>query len=140
MPHQAKGKANYKVDALILVVEELLPNGAQGWQEVATLYLLCSGVLILWDHDDMKQHWIEKQVQEANQQSRWSKRDVILRCQRIQQRIHAKTSFAIMGVELGGDDGLSVEEEEDKDKDEEEDEDEEGSKKMRSLLMVTIMG
>jgi hypothetical protein len=32
-----------------------------------------------------------------------------------------------MGVELGGDDGLSVEEEEDKDKDEEEDE--EGSKK-----------
>ena len=45
----------------------------------------------------------------------------------IQQRIHAKTSFAIMGVELGGDDGLSVEEEEDKDKDEEEDE--EGGKK-----------
>jgi hypothetical protein len=34
----AKGAANYKVDVLILVVEELLPHGAQGWQEAATLY------------------------------------------------------------------------------------------------------
>jgi hypothetical protein len=33
---QAKGKANYKVDALILVVEELLPNGAQGWAATYT--------------------------------------------------------------------------------------------------------
>jgi hypothetical protein len=46
---QAKGKANYKVDALILVVEEqeLLPNGAQGWQEAVTLYQHHSGELIL---------------------------------------------------------------------------------------------
>jgi hypothetical protein len=43
---QAKGKANYKVDALILVVKELLPNGAQGWQEVATLYQHHSGELM----------------------------------------------------------------------------------------------
>jgi hypothetical protein len=28
---QAKGKANYKVETLIQVVEEKLPNGAQGW-------------------------------------------------------------------------------------------------------------
>jgi hypothetical protein len=35
---RAKGKVNYKVNALILVVEELLPNGVQGWQEVAALY------------------------------------------------------------------------------------------------------
>jgi hypothetical protein len=34
---QAKGKANYKTDALIQDIEELLPNGAQGWTEVATL-------------------------------------------------------------------------------------------------------
>jgi hypothetical protein len=27
---QAKGKVNYKADALIQVVEEKLPNGAQG--------------------------------------------------------------------------------------------------------------
>jgi hypothetical protein len=33
---QAKGNANYKVDAFF-VVEELLLDGEQGWQEVATL-------------------------------------------------------------------------------------------------------
>jgi hypothetical protein len=42
------------------VVEEKLPNGAQGWIEVAALYQHCSGELILWDHNDVKQHWIEK--------------------------------------------------------------------------------
>jgi hypothetical protein len=44
---QAKDKAYYNVDALILVMEELLPNGAQGWKEVATLYQHHSGELIL---------------------------------------------------------------------------------------------
>jgi hypothetical protein len=42
----AKGKANYKVEALIQVVEELLPNGAQGWQEVSALYQHSSGELV----------------------------------------------------------------------------------------------
>jgi hypothetical protein len=59
---QAKGKANYKVDALILVVKELLPNGAQGWQEVATLYQHHSGELILWDLNNVDQ----EVLQEAN--------------------------------------------------------------------------
>jgi hypothetical protein len=40
---QAKGKVNYKADALIQVVEEKLPNGAQGWVEVAALYQHHSG-------------------------------------------------------------------------------------------------
>jgi hypothetical protein len=35
------------VDALIQVVEEKLPNGAQGWIEVAALYQHCSGELML---------------------------------------------------------------------------------------------
>jgi hypothetical protein len=89
---RAKGTTNYKVDMLILVVEELLPNGAQGWQEAAALYQHHSGELNLRDNDDMKWHWIEK----------W-----------IQQRIHNKTSSSIMGVELGGgDEGLSLSDEE----------------------------
>jgi len=41
-------------------VEKKLPNGAQGWQEVAALYHQHSGELILWDHDDMKWHWVER--------------------------------------------------------------------------------
>jgi hypothetical protein len=35
---RGKGKANYKVDTLVMAVEELLPNGAQSWAEVAALY------------------------------------------------------------------------------------------------------
>jgi hypothetical protein len=57
---QAKGKLNYKVDVLIQVVEEKLPNGAQGWFEVAALYQHRSGELVLRDSDDVKRHWIEK--------------------------------------------------------------------------------
>jgi hypothetical protein len=51
------------------------------------------------------------------------KRDMILRCQWIQQRIHQKSASAVMGVESGGDEGLSLDskdEDEDSDKDEEE--------------------
>jgi hypothetical protein len=42
-----KGKANYKVNMLILVVEEMLPNVSQAWQEVAALYQVCSGEMLL---------------------------------------------------------------------------------------------
>ena len=57
---QAKGKANYKTDALILVVEELLPNRAQGWTEVERLYQVRTGELAVREYDDVKRHWIEK--------------------------------------------------------------------------------
>jgi len=42
---RGKGKANYKVDTLVMAVEELLPNGAQSWAEVAALYQSRSGEL-----------------------------------------------------------------------------------------------
>jgi hypothetical protein len=112
---RAKGKANYKVETLIQVVEEKLPNGAQGWIEVAALYQHCSGELILRDHEDVKQHWIEKccnKFKKPTGNPGDPKRDMILRCQRIQGRIHEKSSSLIMGVDSGGDDGLSVEDEE----------------------------
>jgi hypothetical protein len=57
---RGKGKANYKVDALVMAVVELLPNEAQSWAEVAALYQSRSGELILRDHDNVKQYWIEK--------------------------------------------------------------------------------
>jgi len=57
---RSKGKANYKVDVLILVVEEKLPNGAHAWQEVAALYQARSGESLLQDHDDVKRHWTDK--------------------------------------------------------------------------------
>jgi hypothetical protein len=70
------------VDALILIVEELLLNGAQGWQEVATLYKHHNGELILWNHDDMKLHWIEKGCNKFKKKTGNPgdpKRDIILR-------------------------------------------------------------
>ena len=57
---RSKGKQNYKVDLLIQVVEEKLPNGAQGWQEVAFLYQQWSGELVLRDYEDVKRHWVDK--------------------------------------------------------------------------------
>jgi hypothetical protein len=120
---QAKGKANYKVDALILVVEELLPNGAQGWQEVEPLYQHHSGELILWDHDDVKQHWIEKccnKFKKPTGNPGDPKRDMLPRCQKIQQQIHTKLALVIMGVDSEGDEGFS-----DSDNDEESEKEEE---------------
>ena len=60
MMPRAKGKANYKMEVFIQAVEELLPNGAQGWTEVARLYQGRTGELAVREYDDVKQHWIEK--------------------------------------------------------------------------------
>jgi hypothetical protein len=61
------------VDALIQVVKELLPNGAQGWEEVAALYQARSKEMILRDRNDVKWHWIKKcckKIKEADWQPR----------------------------------------------------------------------
>jgi hypothetical protein len=110
-------------DALIPVIEELLPNWAQGWEKVAALYQACSGEMILWDRNDVKWHWIEKccnKFKKPTGNPGEPKMDMILSRQRIQQRIHHKTSSSIMGVESGGDDGLSLLNEEDESEEEEE--------------------
>jgi hypothetical protein len=57
---RARGKANYKVELLIDVVEEKLPQGALGWQEVAALYQFRSQESVLRDYEDVKRHWTEK--------------------------------------------------------------------------------
>jgi len=121
---RGKGKANYKVDTLILVVEELLPNGAQSWAEVAALYQSRSGEMILRDHDDVKRYWIEKCCNKFKKPTGTPgdpKRDMILRCQRIQERIHNKSASTIMGVESEGDDGLSLDSDEEDEDDDDDD-------------------
>jgi hypothetical protein len=108
---QAKGKANYKTDALIQVVEELLPNGAQGWTEVARLYQVHTGELAVREYDDVKCHWIKKccnKFKKPTGNPGDPKRDMILRCRQIQERIHEKSSSLILGVDSGGDTGLSI--------------------------------
>jgi hypothetical protein len=110
---RSKGKANYKVDLLILVVEEKLPNGAQAWQEVAALYQARSGESLLRDHDDVKRHWTDKccnKFKKPTGSPGDPKRDMILRCQRIQQRILKKSASSIMGADSEGDEGLELSE------------------------------
>ena len=110
---RSKGKQNYKVDVLIQVVEEKLPNGAQGWQEVAFLYQQRSGELVLRDYRDVKRHWVDKccnKFKKPTGNPGDPKRDMILRCQRIQERILKKSDAAVMGVESGGDDGFDLSE------------------------------
>ncbi len=57
--HKGRGKAN-KVGLLIEVVEEKLPQGSFGWQEVTALYQFRSQEAILRDHEDIKQYWCQK--------------------------------------------------------------------------------
>jgi hypothetical protein len=122
---RSKGKQNYKVDVLIQVVEEKPPNGAQGWQEVAFLYQQRSGELVLRDYEDVKRHWVDKccnKFKKPTDNPGDPKRDMILRCQRIQERILKKSDAAVMGVESGGDDGFDLSEDSISDDEAEEDE------------------
>jgi hypothetical protein len=85
-----------------MAVEELLPNWAQSWAEVSALYQSHSGKLVLWDHDDVKQYWIEKccfKFKKPTGTPGDPKRDMILRCQQIQEQIHHKLASVIIGVE-----------------------------------------
>jgi hypothetical protein len=53
------GKVNYNINMLIDVVEDKLPQGALGWQEVAVVYQLWTQETVLRDHDDIKRYWRE---------------------------------------------------------------------------------
>ena len=81
---RSKGKVNYKVDMLIMVVEEMLPNVAQAWQEIAVLYQSRSGEMVLQDPNDVKRHWVDKCCNKFKKPSGTPgnpKKDMILRCQ-----------------------------------------------------------
>jgi len=108
-----KGKANYKVDVLILVVEEKLPNGAHAWQEVAAIYQARSRESLLRDQDDVKRLWTDKccnKFKKLTSSPGDPKRDMILRCQQIHKRILKKSASCIMGADSEGDVGLELSE------------------------------
>jgi len=92
-----KGKANYKVDLLIMVVEEKLPNGAQGLLEVATLYQHCS-----------REKCCNK-LKKLTGNPGDTIRNKILRYKQIQKRILKKPA-TIMGANSDGNAGLDLSE------------------------------
>jgi hypothetical protein len=90
---------------------------------VARLYQLHTGELVVREYDDVKQHWIEKccnKFKKPTGNPGDPKRDMILRCQRIQEQIHEKSSSLILGVDSRGDTGLRVSTDADNDKELEE--------------------
>ena len=46
-----KGKVNYNIPKIIEVIEEKLPQGSMGWQEVSALYQLRTREDVLRDHE-----------------------------------------------------------------------------------------
>jgi hypothetical protein len=79
--------------------------------------------LILQDHDDVKRYWMEKCCNKFKKPTSTPgdpKRDMILRCQRIQQQIHHKSASAIMGIESSGHNALSIDSEEEEQLEDEE--------------------
>jgi hypothetical protein len=121
-----KGKANYKVGLLIEVVEEKLPQGAIGWQEVAAVYHFRSQEGVLRDHEDIKHYWAEKlcnKFKKPTGDPGDPVTDQILHCQQIHARVLQKSASVVMGA--ASDDELS-EEDDDEDNEEEEEEEEVG--------------
>ena len=63
---RTKGKVNYKTNDLIEVIEKKLPQGAEGWKEVAVLYKVKTSENILRDYEDLKRHWVLQPLQETH--------------------------------------------------------------------------
>jgi hypothetical protein len=125
---RARGKANYKVELLIDVVEEKLPQGALGWQEVAALYQFRSQESVLRDYEDVNRHWTEKLCNKFKKPTGDPGDpvcDKILCCQRIHQKILAKSSSVVTGADSDEDEvtGTGSEDEAEDDNGGEEEED-----------------
>ena len=51
---------NYKNDVIIPIIERLLPQGTEGWRQVATAYHAASGGNDIRDTDALGDDWVKK--------------------------------------------------------------------------------
>ncbi len=120
------------------MIQEVLPAGAYEWEQVANLYKERSCESDVRDKDDIKRHWVEKLCNKFKKPTgnAGGAKDFILRCQRVQAKIHKKCKSTLMGAhsdeenenDTGSedeykDDGASVSGEESNQDEEEEEED-----------------
>mgnify|MGYP006977545943 CR=1 FL=1 len=92
---------------------------------------------MLRDYEDVKRHWVDKccnRFKKPTGNPGDPKRDMILPCQRIQERILKKSHAAVMGVESGGDDGFDLDEDSNSDDEDEEDEEDSSLEDFKALL------
>ena len=94
-----KGSVNYKNDALIKIIGEILPNGEYGWDAVAAAYQKVANEETLRDSADLKKHWIKNLCNNMKKPmgGTGERGDRINRCNVIERKIMEKTNSGLLG-------------------------------------------
>ena len=83
------GAVNYQNNVLIGIVERLLPQGLEGWREVAQEYQRESNEMVLCRGEDVRDNWVKKLCKNMKKPTGkpGDLRDRHFRCLRIERRI-----------------------------------------------------
>ena len=94
-----KGSVNYKNEALIKIIEGILPNGEYGWDAVATAYQKVSNEEASRDTADLKEHWMRNLCNNMKKPTGGTgeRGDRINRCIAIERKIMEKTNSGLLG-------------------------------------------
>jgi len=98
MPRR-KGSVNYKNEALIKIIEGIMPNGEYGWDAVATAYQKVSNEEASRDTADLKKHWMRNLCNNMKKPTGGTgeRGDRINRCIAIERKIMEKTNSGLLG-------------------------------------------
>ena len=94
------GARNYQYTVLIDIVERLLPQGLEGWREVALEYQRELDEPVLCRGEDVRDNWVKKLCKNMKKPTGTpgDLRDRHFRCLRIERRIQDRANAAILGV------------------------------------------
>ena len=95
------GAVNYQNNVLIDIVERLLPQGLEGWREVAQEYQRESNEAVLCRGEDVRDNWVKKLCKNMKKPTGkpGDLRDRHFRCLGIERRIQDRANAAILGVD-----------------------------------------
>ena len=91
------GVPNYRNDLLIPIIERLLPQGAEGWRQVATAYHVASKETDLRDADALRDNWVRKLCNNFKKPTgrTGENRDRIARCIAIERSLMCEKKQAV---------------------------------------------
>ena len=112
---RAAGIKNYKNDVLIPIIERLLPQGTEGWRQVATAYHSASRESDVRDAEALRDNWVKKLCNNFKKPTgrTGENGDRIARCIAIERRIQDAANAAILGVSSAESDHDNEENEDD---------------------------
>jgi len=95
------GAVNYQNNVLIAIVERLLPQGLEGWREVALEYQRESNEGVLRRGEDVRDNWVKKLCKNMKKPTGkpGDLRDRHFRCLGIERRIQDRANAAILGID-----------------------------------------